>query len=260
MKRNTKFALGGLILLAGVAVISSVSIALVLSDKMKATGDILTRLRSLMNGSASMEPLHAYIIPTDDAHQVRNDQGESVTRQLTKKCFCFQSEYIAPRDRRRQFVTGFDGSAGTAVVTQSEALLWTDGRYYLQASQQLDNNWTLMKDGLPDVLTMTQWFQKNCKPGQRIGVDPSLMSTRQWNTLVAAFDNTGCVMTAVKENLVDKVWDEQPAQPNNKVISLDVKFAGKLVGQKLVEIREKMKEQSAKVLVVTALDEIACEL
>jgi hypothetical protein len=76
MKRNTKFALGGLILLAGVAVISSVSIALVLSDKMKVTGDILTRLRSLMNGSATMEPLFAYIIPTDDAHQVRNVQGK----------------------------------------------------------------------------------------------------------------------------------------------------------------------------------------
>lgn len=156
-------------------------------------------------------------------------------------------------------MTGFDGSAGTAVVTQTEALLWTDGRYYLQASQQLDNNWTLMKDGLPDVLTQTQWFQKNCKPGDLVGVDPSLMSTRQWNTLVAAFDNQGCIMTAVKENLVDKVWDDQPAQPSNKVIPLNVKFAGKLVGQKLIEIREKMKEHSAKVLIVTALDEIACK-
>lgn len=67
-------------------------------------------------------------------------------------------------------------------------------------------------------------------------------------------------MTAVKENLVDLVWDDQPSQPNNPVIPLDVKYAGKLIDQKLVEIRAKMQEQQAKVLVVTALDEIAREL
>jgi Xaa-Pro aminopeptidase len=117
-----------------------------------------------------------------------------------------------------------------------------------------------MKDGLPDVLTMTQWFQKNCQEGDRVGVDPSLMSTRQWNTLVTAFGNTGCVMTAVKENLVDKVWTDQPSQPNNKVFPLDVKYAGKLVSEKLDEVREKMKVQNAEIMVVTALDEIACKL
>jgi Xaa-Pro aminopeptidase len=138
--------------------------------------------------------------------------------------------------------------------------LWTDGRYYQQAGNQLDPKyWTLMKDGLPDTLTMVQWLSKNCKSGDRVGVDANLMSTRQWNQLVTAFENEGCVMTAVKQNLVDLVWDDQPAQPSNKVIALDIKYAGKTVADKLVEIREKMKEQSAKVLVVTALDEVACE-
>lgn len=171
----------------------------------------------------------------------------------------FQSEYLASRDRRREFITGFTGSAGTAVITQKEALLWTDGRYYQQAAQQLDENWTLMKDGLPETLTMTQWLQKYCKEGERVGVDANLMSTRTWNGLVTAFENSGCVMTAVKENLVDLVWDDQPAQPNNPVITLDVQFAGKLVDKKLEEVRGKMKEQEAKVMVVTALDEIACK-
>jgi Xaa-Pro aminopeptidase len=116
-----------------------------------------------------------------------------------------------------------------------------------------------MKDGLPDTLTMVQWLSKNCKSGDRVGVDANLMSTRQWNQLVTAFENEGCVMTAVKQNLVDLVWEDQPAQPSNKVIALDIKYAGKTVADKLVEIREKMKDQSAKVLVVTALDEVACE-
>lgn len=204
---------------------------------MKATGDALSRLRTLMQGSSlNIEPLVAYIIPSDDSHQ---------------------SEYIAPRDRRREFISGFTGSAGTAVVTQTQALLWTDGRYFQQAENQLNENWTLMKDGLPDVLTMAQWLQKNCKKGERIGVDANLMSTRIWGTLATAIESQGCIMTAVKENLVDLVWDDQPSQPNNPVITLDVKYAGKLVDQKISEIRAKMLEQQAKVLVVTALDEVA---
>lgn len=112
---------------------------------------------------------------------------------------------------------------------------------------------------MPDVLTMTQWLQKNCKRGDRIGVDANLYSTRAWNTLYNAFENEGCILTAVKENLIDLVWDDQPAQPNNPVNPLDVKFAGKLVDEKLREVREKMAAQNAKVLVVTALDEVACE-
>lgn len=180
---------------------------------------------------------------------------------LDGNCCLFipQSEYLARRDRRRQFITGFTGSAGTAVITQTEALVWTDGRYFQQAANELDENWTLMKDGLPETLTMIQWLQKNCKAGDRVGVDAKLLSTRTWNQLVAAFENQGCVMTSVKENLVDLVWDDQPAQANNPVIALDVQFAGKLVGDKLVDIRQKMTAQGAKVLVVTALDEIACK-
>lgn len=112
---------------------------------------------------------------------------------------------------------------------------------------------------MPDVLTMTQWLQKNCKRGDRIGVDANLYSTRAWNTLASAFENEGCILTAVKRNLVDLVWDDQPAQPNNPVYPLDVKFAGKLIGDKLKEVREKMLAQNAKVLVVTALDEVACK-
>lgn len=112
---------------------------------------------------------------------------------------------------------------------------------------------------MPDVLTMTQWLQKNCKRGDRIGVDANLYSTRAWNTLSNAIENEGCILTAIKQNLIDLVWDDQPSQPNNAVNPLDVQFAGKLVNEKLAEVREKMAAANAKVMVVTALDEVACK-
>lgn len=116
------------------------------------------------------------------------------------------------------------------------------------------------QDGLPDTPTVTQWLQKNCKRGERIGVDANLYSTRAWNTLSSAFDNEGCILTAVKENLVDLAWgDEQPSQPMNPIHPLGIEYAGKFISEKLTNIRGKMFENNAKVLVVTALDEVACE-
>lgn len=87
----------------------------------KILNDLRALMRQLPNNGGS---INAYIIPTDDRHQ---------------------SEYISSTDERRSFISGFDGSAGTAVVTLNEALLWTDGRYHQQAEQQIDENWTLMK-------------------------------------------------------------------------------------------------------------------
>lgn len=91
--------------------------------------DKLLRLRALF-ASASPKGIAAFIVPSGDAHG---------------------SEYVSACDLRREFISGFNGSAGTAVVTPTAALLWTDGRYYLQASQQLSEDWTLMKAGLKDT-------------------------------------------------------------------------------------------------------------
>lgn len=208
---------------------------------MKQTGDILKKLRHFMSNSQyTAEPLFAYIIPSDDAHQ---------------------SEYLASRDERRAFITGFDGSAGTAVVTQNEALLWTDGRYYQQASNQLDKNWTLMKDGLPTTPSMEVWLSKNCKEGDVIGVDSCLLSARRWNLLNSSLETSGCILKEVTPNLIDLVWgDLQPAAPQNKIIPLDVKYSGMFIADKAKEVRNRMKEQNASLLVLTALDEIACNL
>lgn len=121
------FCLGSIVILfLTVAVIASFSLPINdIPDRMKQTGDMLKKLRSFMDGKQLKFPaITAYIIPSDDEHQ---------------------SEYSTTHDERRVKITGFDGSAGTAIVTQTEALLWTDGRYYQQAANQLDENWTLMK-------------------------------------------------------------------------------------------------------------------
>lgn len=146
------------------------------------------------------------------------------------------------------------------MVTQTEALLWTDGRYYLQASQQLDDNWTLMKDGLPDVLTQNAWLASHCETGDVVGADPNLFSARMWASLAAALTNSGCVLKAILPNLVDIVWGAaQPVKPQNEIFTLNVKYAGKFTNDKLIAVREKMTEQKVSVLLVSALDEVACK-
>lgn len=203
----------------------------------KKTGELLFALRKLMKELPNnLGSIQAYIVPSDDTHQ---------------------SEYLAERDQRRAFISGFDGSAGTAVITEKEALLWTDGRYHNQASQQLDENWTLMKDGLPTTLSIDSWLTKNLEKGCKIGVDASLMSVRVWSPLDRSLRLAGCSLVAIQPNLIDLVWKDQPAAPSNKIIPLSTKYAGKTVAEKVKAVREKMKENKCSVLCITFLDEIA---
>ncbi|XP_063700058.1 xaa-Pro aminopeptidase ApepP [Culicoides brevitarsis] len=200
--------------------------------------ETLSTLRSLMrNLPNNLGSIQAYIIPTDDAHQ---------------------SEYICDRDKRRAFICGFDGSSGSCVVTEDEALLWTDGRYYLQASKQLNENWKLMKDGLPTTLTLDAYLCKNLKKGSKVGVDPNLLSARNWLPLANSLKQHGCSLVGIEENLIDLVWAEkQPKAPQNKIIPLGLEHCGKKIGDKVKEIRAQMTENCCSVLVVSALDEIA---
>ncbi|XP_055310118.1 xaa-Pro aminopeptidase ApepP-like [Sitodiplosis mosellana] len=203
----------------------------------KNTTKLLTDLRALMrqlpnNGGA----VSAYIIPTDDPHQ---------------------SEYISETDERRSFISGFDGSAGTAIVTQKQALLWTDGRYHQQAEQQLDENWTLMKDGLTTTPTMSSWLSNNLSAGDQVGVDGNLLSFREWNPLYTALSANDIQLTSIEQNLVDLIWEGHPPRQFKSIISLDLSITGKKIGDAVQLIRKEMRDKHANVLVVTALDEIA---
>ena len=106
----------------------------------------------------------AYIVPSRDQHN---------------------SEYIAARDERRAFVSGFAGSAGVAVITVDKALMWTDGRYHAQAEAEMDHNWTLIKEGLPDAPSRGEWLCANLDPGTAVGVDPFLMTQTEYASLSA---------------------------------------------------------------------------
>ncbi|XP_076464238.1 xaa-Pro aminopeptidase 1-like isoform X2 [Babylonia areolata] len=203
----------------------------------KATGSLLSKLRALMKSCKhSTKPLQAYIIPTGDAHQ---------------------SEYVAECDQRRAFITGFTGSAGTAVVTENLAALWTDGRYHLQAEAQLDGNWILMKEGLVETPTMAKWLNKELAVECMVGCDPTLVSRAVWKPLEKSLQSSGHSLQPVTENLVDLVWEDRPPPPSSTLMVLSKHYTGYSWQKKVELVQEKLKEKNAKAFIVTALDEVA---
>ncbi|XP_044750322.1 xaa-Pro aminopeptidase ApepP [Coccinella septempunctata] len=206
----------------------------------KPTGHLLKQLRELMvNNRYVKEPLQAYIIPSSDAHS---------------------SEYIAACDQYRAFISGFTGSAGTAVVTQDRACLWTDARYYLQASQQLDENWTLMKEGESSTPSISAWLSKNLPDGSNVGVDPRLFMLLKWNIVNRQLVSCGHKLVPVLTNLTSILWTDRPVRPSNKVFPLGIKYTGKTIAEKLEIIVRDMKEKNCTTLVISTLDDVAWTL
>uniref|UniRef100_A0A6G1SPX4 Xaa-Pro aminopeptidase 1 n=1 Tax=Aceria tosichella TaxID=561515 RepID=A0A6G1SPX4_9ACAR len=212
------------------------------------SGHLLEALRSLMKANRGVAgSLHAYVVPSGDAHQ---------------------SEYIANCDMRRQFISKFTGSAGTAVVTLDKAALWTDGRYHLQATKQLEpTSWILMKDGLPDTPLIGDWLKDVLQSGNKVGVDPTLLSHESFKKLSKNLRTRDITLVPVEQNLVDLVWENKaylsetdtprPARPCNKVIKLDTDITGKDWTEKVKELREELKKKKCSGIVLTALDDIA---
>lgn len=203
----------------------------------KITVELLRNLRQAMkNGKYFAEPIQAYIVPSGDAHQ---------------------SEYIAPCDCRREFICGFNGSAGTAIVTEQHAAMWTDGRYFLQASQQMDSNWTLMKMGLKETPTQEDWLVSVLPENSKVGVDPWIIAADQWKSIAKALNSAGHSLVAVQENLIDAIWEDRPARPSTQLSVLGLGYTGLSWQDKIVQLRGKMAERKISWFVVTALDEIA---
>lgn len=205
----------------------------------KPTGHLLRQLRSLMKNKHHLpEVIQAYIIPSEDAHQ---------------------NEYLASCDLRREFISGFSGSAGTAIVTETKAALWTDGRYHLQAEKQLDVNWTLMRDGLSETPTQEDWLIQELPSGSKIGVDPWVITHGKWAKMSQSLSAAGLSLVYAEKNLVDLVWagHNRPDPPFEGLMVLDILFTGKTWQEKVKHVRGTMKKKKADALVVTALDEIA---
>lgn len=194
------------------------------------------KIQSLRHLMASHQ-IQAYLIPSTDPHQ---------------------SEYVPEFWQRRQFVSGFTGSAGEVVVTLQKAGLWTDSRYYLQAEQQLDSDiFTLFKVGQPNVPSWQAWVGTELKPGDCLGLDPTLISHKEFEQLKADLALKQISIKAIPTNLVDLIRDSQPPAPAGQIFALSETFAGESVQNKLERLRAKIAEQNARAHIVTMLDAIA---
>lgn len=169
------------------------------------------------------------------------------------------SEYIAACDGRREYVSGFDGSAGIAVIAPDAAALSTDGRYFNQASQQIDNNWTLLKEGLKDIPTWEEWAAEKAKGGKVVAVDPTLISAKDAKTLQALIQSRGgSKLLGLEQNLIDEVWGSgRPARPSQPVFVHPNDYAGQSVADKLVSLRADLARVNSMGIYITMLDEIA---
>lgn len=193
----------------------------------------LAKLRQLMK----RQRVQAYFIPSADPHQ---------------------SEYVPACWKRRQFITGFTGSAGDALVTMGKAGLWTDSRYYLQAERELTGSgFELFKWGLPGVPSWKEWTSKELRAGETLGFDPQLISHKDYADLEKLFGDRGLRLKSIETNLIDEVWDTRPAPPCGKVVLHPKKCAGESARSKLERLRKRMAGEMAETHVLTQLDAIA---
>lgn len=168
-----------------------------------------------------------------------------------------QSEYIADHWQVRRWLSGFTGSAGTLVVTSSEALLWTDSRYFLQATEQLDGTGIrLMKDGLTEIPSITQYIIDNTPTGATIGIDGMVYSANEAEHMKTTFSTHGLKIND-SFNPIPSLWPDRPSLPDCKIIIHEEKYAGESASDKIGKVLAKTASQGAESIFVSALDEIA---
>jgi len=196
------------------------------------TTDRLAALRKLMRE----QNLPAYYIPSEDAHQ---------------------SSSIAESDSRRAFISGFTGSAGLAIVTENEAALWTDGRYFLQAEKQLDSNWKLMKVGLPETPKKEQYLKMKLKAGDKVGIDARLISFDAFIKLKQVLEDSKIELSLSQENLVDVIWTNRLPSTFNPIFLLPNEYSGREATHKILSLQQYLADNQYFGFLVTALDEVA---
>ncbi|MGY5267267.1 aminopeptidase P family N-terminal domain-containing protein [Paraclostridium sp. MRS3W1] len=193
------------------------------------------RLESLRKHMGEYK-IDAYIIPSSDNHQ---------------------SEYVGDYFKSRAYISGFTGSAGTLVVTMDEAGLWTDGRYFIQAENQLKNTGIkLFKMGEEGVPTTQEFICEKLSKGSTLGFDGRLISANEGKSLEEKLKEKN-VSIKYEYDLVDRVWNDRPSLSNEKAFLLKVNYAGETFSSKLERLREVMKEKNVTSHIITTLDDIA---
>ena len=185
------------------------------------------------------QSLSAFIIPSTDPHS---------------------GEYVPDHWKTREWVSGFTGSAGTAVITLDDAALWTDSRYFLQAADQLDGTGIrLMKDRLPDTPSIPEWLGQSLSPGARVGVDGWVNTIGETQALREALAREGLTLRTDYDP-VTRLWDDRPALPGTPVSIHPLEYAGVACHEKLAAIREKLLARGADGILLSTLDDIAWTL
>lgn len=192
----------------------------------------ISKLRSVMKEKG----IFAYIIPSADYHQ---------------------SEYVGEFFKGRQFISGFTGSAGTVVITPEKAILWTDGRYFLQAEKELSTSCAeLYKMGEENVPTTFEYIENEVPEGSKIGFDGRAISAAMGAGLEASLVKKN-ITISYEGDLLDEVWEDRPALSDAKAFLLDVKYSGEDFTSKVSRVRKAMQDAGATTHILTSLDDIA---
>ena len=180
-----------------------------------------------------------YIVPTADFHQ---------------------SEYVGEHFKARSYITGFTGSAGTAVITLHDAKLWTDGRYFLQAAKELEGTGvTLMKMFEPGVPTIEEYLESELKPGQTLSFDGRVVSVGEGDEYASIAKKNGAKID-YQEDLIDVIWTDRPPLSEAPVWFLEEKYSGESSKSKLSRIRKEMEDAGCDTHIVSTLDDICWTL
>lgn len=198
----------------------------------------LAALRALM----SREKMAAFIFPSTDAHN---------------------SEYVADHWKSREWISGFNGSAGTVVVTMNEAALWTDSRYFLAAEEQLEGTGIeLMRLRVPGTPTVAEWLGRVLADSEskEVGLDGWVNSAAEVDALTQALRKQGGLTLRVNLDPMRTLWTDRPAIPQDPVEVQPMELAGETAAAKLARVREALRERHCEGMLVSALDDIAWTL
>ena len=196
---------------------------------------VADRIKSLRNLMREKK-IDYYIISSGDAHQ---------------------SEYVCDHYRGRAYMSGFTGSAGTLLIGLDKGILWTDGRYFIQAEDQLKGSGIeLFKMRIPGWPTLEEWLMDNMKAGETLAFDGKTFSINSYKNF-KNIENKKKINIKIDEDLLDELWIDRPELPNGEAFIHNIKYCGKSAGEKINEVREKMKELGAENYIIASLDDIA---
>ena len=186
------------------------------------------------------EHLAAFIFPSTDPHQ---------------------GEYVPDHWKGREFISGFNGSAGTAVVTMTSAALWTDSRYFIAAEEQLrGTEFQLMKLKMPGTPTIAEWIGKECAAGAEVALDGWCSSVNAVKELIADLRQQGGITLRTNLDPLAQIWTDRPVIPEHVVEIFPLQYAGESCHEKIARIRKALRERHADGMLMSALDDIAWTL